>query len=420
MREEIEDAELGYGWTVGDRRFDWAAFIEKKDREIGRLNGVYERLLHAAGVRVLTGRARVVDPHTVEIDGARHTAEHLLVATGSRPFVPDVPGAEHGITSDEIFHLEAQPRRVLVVGGGYIAVEFAGILNGLGTEVCQVYRGGMFLRGFDDALRACLAEEMRKKGVDLHFMKTVVEIQAREGDGDATREDELCATLDDGTAVPCDQVLFATGRVPNTHDLGLAEAGVTLDARGAVQVDALSRSPVESIWAIGDATDRINLTPVAIHEGQCLAHTLFGDGPREPDHADVPSAVFSQPALATVGLTEARARDLHDEIDVYHTRFRPLKHTLTGRDEQSVMKLVVDRPSDRVLGVHVLGPDAAEIVQGFAVALKCGATKARFDATVGIHPTAAEELVTLREPVAPDPGDEAAPVRDGAARTEAS
>ena len=397
VRDELEDAASGYGWTIGERRFDWPGFIEKKDAEIRRLNGVYQRLLHAAGVEVLEGRARVVDPHTVEVEGRRRTAANVLVATGSWPWVPGIPGAEHGITSNEIFHLKRQPERVLIVGGGYIAVEFAGILHGMGSRVTQLYRGGCFLRGFDDALRSGLADEMRKRGVDLRFMANAVEVRPRASD--------LCVTLADGSTVECDQVLFATGRRPRTEDLGLAEAGVALTEAGAVRVDGYSRSSVESIWAIGDATDRINLTPVAIHEAVCLANTLFNGTPTKPDHAGVPSAVFSQPALATVGLTEAQARDRHGRVDVYYSSFRPLKHTLTGRDEKSMMKLLVDPGSDRVLGVHVLGPDAAEIVQGFAVALRCGATKAQFDATLGIHPTSAEELVTLREPVGADVAD---------------
>ncbi len=395
VREELEDAEAGFGWTIGERHFDWGRFIEKKDAEIRRLNGVYERLLHAAGVEILAGRARVVDPHTVEVDGRRLTAAHVLVATGSRPFRPAIPGAEHGITSDEVFHLKQQPERVVIVGGGYIAVEFAGILTGMGSTVTQLYRGPMFLRGFDDTLRSGLADEMRKKGVDLRFVQDAVELCRRE-DG------PLCVTLRDGSSLDCDEVLFATGRSPNTADLGLREAGVELDDAGAIRVDPFSRSSVDSIWAIGDVTNRINLTPVALHEGICLANTLFNDRPMQPDHSGVPSAVFSQPVIGTVGLTEAQARERCDEVLVYCSGFRPLKHTLTGRDEKSLMKVLVDAESDRVLGIHVLGPDAAEIVQGFAVALRCGVTKAQLDATIGIHPTAAEELVTLREPVGRD------------------
>jgi glutathione reductase (NADPH) len=313
------------------------------------------------------------------------------VATGSWPYVPEIPGAGHAITSNEVFHLEELPRRVVIVGGGYIAVEFAGILHGLGAEVVQLYRGPLFLRGFDVDLRRALADEMRKKGIDLRFGVNVARI-ARDDAG-------LRVALTDGGTLEADQVLFATGRKPLTRDLRLEEAGVELEPDGAIAVDEYSRTSVESIYAIGDVTDRVMLTPVAIAEGEALARTLFGAEPTRPDHADVPSAVFSQPPIGTVGLTEAQARKTCAEIDVYRSSFRPLKHTLSGSEERSLMKLVVDRASDRVLGVHVLGPEAGEIVQGFAVALKMGATKAQFDATIGIHPTAAEELVTLREPV---------------------
>ncbi len=389
--EDFEDAAAGYGWSVGPNRFDWATLIAKKDAEIQRLNGIYGRLLDQAGVARIEGRARLLDPHTVAVGDRRMTARHVLVATGSWPMVPEIPGREHVITSNEAFYLKELPRRVLIVGGGYIAVEFAGILHGLGTEVTQVYRGPLFLRGFDDDLRRTLADEMRKKGIDLRFDLNVTAVER-------TAAGRL-ATLTDGSQVEADEVLFATGRLPLTADLGLEEAGVERNDKGAIVVDAWSRSSVPSIHAIGDVTDRINLTPVAIHEGICLARTLFGGEPTAPDHDDVASAVFSQPPIGTVGLTEAEARERYPEIDVYRSSFRPLKHTLTGRDEKSLVKMLVDRASDRVVGVHVLGPDAGEMVQGFAVALKCRATKAQVDATMPIHPTTAEELVTLREPI---------------------
>jgi glutathione reductase (NADPH) len=286
------------------------------------------------------------------------------------------------------------PRRIVIVGGGYIAVEFAGILHGLGAQVVQLYRGPLFLRGFDVDLRRALADEMRKKGIDLRFGVEVDRI--------TPGERGLRVEANDGRVLEADQVLYATGRRPLTRDLGLEEAGVELGSNGAIVVDEYSRSSVQSIYAIGDVTDRIMLTPVAIAEGEALARTLFRGEPTRPDHADVPSAVFSQPPIGTVGLTEDRAREAYDRIDIYRSSFRPLKHTLSGSQERSLMKLVVDRGSDRVLGVHVLGPEAGEIVQGFAVALKMGATKAQFDSTIGIHPTSAEELVTLREPVAPE------------------
>jgi glutathione reductase (NADPH) len=386
---DFEDS-AAYGWTLGSRSFDWAALIENKDREIERLNGVYARLLDAAGVERIEGRARVVAPHTVAVGERRFTVANILVATGSWPNVPDVPGVEHAITSNEAFHLKSLPERVAIVGGGYIAVEFAGIFHGLGVETVQLYRGPLFLRGFDDDVRSVLAEEMRKGGIDLRFEATVERIE-KTGSG-------LVATLNDGSAVEVDQILYATGRLPLTGDLGLEEAGVELDPKGAVVVDAYSRSSIPSIWAIGDATDRINLTPVAIHEGIALANTLFNDRPTTPDHEDVPSAVFSHPPIGTVGLTETEARERYGEVEIYRSRFRPLRHTLTGRDETTLMKLIVDRPSDRVVGAHMVGPDAAEILQGLAIAVKCRATKAQFDATIGIHPTAAEEFVTMRSP----------------------
>jgi glutathione reductase (NADPH) len=330
----------------------------------------------------------MVDPHTVEVAGKTYTTENILVATGSWPNLPDVPGIEHAISSNEVFFLEQQPRRVLIVGGGYIAVEFAGIFNGLGSEVVQVYRGPLFLRGFDNDVRAHLAGEMRKHGVDLRFDLNVSEIEKVAGG--------LRASLTDGSQLEVDQILYATGRAPLTENIGLENAGVELNAKGAIAVDEYSRTSVPNIYAIGDVTDRINLTPVALHEGMCLADTLFNDKPTMPVHRDVPAAVFSQPPIGTVGLTEAQARDEYAEVDVYESTFRALKHTLTKGEELTYMKLVVDRKTDRVLGVLMVGPEAGDIVQGFAVALKCNATKAQFDSTIGVHPTSAEEFVTMR------------------------
>jgi len=387
--EEFEDA-AGFGWTVGERSFDWGTLIANKDAEIERLNGIYERLLKNSGVEVLWGRATVVDGHTVEVEGRRITAEHILVATGGRPFVPEFPGHEHASMSDDMFHLDRMPERVVVVGGGYIAVEFAGIFSGLGAEVTQLYRGPHFLRGFDDDVRHFLCDEMRKKGIDVRFNATIVRIEKREGD--------LCAELEDGTEIPADMILYATGRVPNTGGLGLEEAGVRLGDKGAIAVDQAFRSSVPSIHAIGDVIDRMQLTPVALAEGMWLARHLFGEAPAPFDYDNIPSAVFSQPTIGTVGLTEAKARSTCGDVDIYTSEFRPMKHTLSGRDERTLMKLIVDRASDRVVGAHMVGPDAGEIVQGIAIALKCGATKAQFDATIGIHPTAAEEFVTMREP----------------------
>jgi glutathione reductase (NADPH) len=390
FHQDFEDAAMGYGWTVGERSFDWPTLIANKDREIERLNGIFARLLDQAGVTNIEGRARLVDPHTVAVGDQRYTAQHILVATGGRPVRPSIPGAEHAITSDEAFALERLPQRVLIVGGGYIAVEFAGIFQGLGAQVIQAYRGALFLRGFDDDARTLIASEIQKAGIELRLH---CEVEAIEKTSEGLR-----AVLSDGEIREVDQVFYAIGRHPNTESLGLEEIGVDVDESGAIVVDDYSRSSIESIFAIGDVTNRVNLTPVAINEGICVANTLFNDRPMIPDHEAVPSAVFSQPALATVGLTETEARERYTEIDVYVSEFRALKHTLTGRDERSLMKLIVERVSQRVLGLHVVSPDAAEIVQGFAVGIKLGATKADFDATVAIHPTAAEELVTMREP----------------------
>jgi len=395
FQEELAEAIDGYGWSVGDVRFDWPTLVANKNREIERLNGVYARLLDDAGVERFDGRATVVDPNTVAMGDRRFTARHILVATGSKAHrPPEIEGVDHAVTSDEIFYLEDLPRRILIVGGGYIAVEFACIFHGLGVDVCQMYRGPLFLRGFDDDCRRHLAEEMRARGIDLRFDHRVVQVE-RTGDG-------VRATLDEGTKLEGDYLLCATGRNPNSGGIGLEQAGVALGEDGAILVDEYSCSSVPSIHAIGDVTNRINLTPVAIHEGICLANTLFNDNPMAPVHEAVPAAVFSQPPLGTVGLTEAEARERFGEIDVYRSTFRALKQTLTHSRSRTLMKLVVDRRSQRVLGVHMVGHEAGEIVQGFAVAVKAGLTKAQLDATIGIHPTAAEELVTMRQPVSPD------------------
>ncbi len=391
FRDEMADATSGYGWSVGDVQFDWPTLRDNKTREIERLNGIYDGLLRDAGVRHVEGRATIVDPHTVEVAGERFTTENILVATGGWPTVPEIPGAELAVTSNEIFELEALPGKAIVVGGGYIAVEFACIFQGLGVDVTQLYRGPLFLRGFDADVRSHLAGEIRGRGIDLRFEQNVTAIE-RVGTG-------IRATLTDETTLDADLILFATGRHPNSANLGLSDLGVRRNEKGAIEVDEYSRTNVPSIWAIGDVTDRINLTPVAIHEGVCLSETLFNDNPRSPDHENVPAAVFSQPPVGTVGLTEEAARAKYHEIDVYRSIFRPLKQTLTGGSERAMMKLIVDRKSDRVVGLHMVGPEAGEIVQGFAVAIKSGATKRDFDATIGIHPTLAEEFVTMRTPV---------------------
>ena len=388
--EDFDDF-AGYGWTVGERRFDWSKLIENKNREIRRLNGIYRTILADAGISLFEAHAEVIDPHTVLVDGQRITAKYILIAVGSWPAVPRFPGSEHAITSNEAFFLPALPATVIVVGGGYIGVEFAGIFHGLGAQTTQLYRGELFLRGFDDDIRKTLADEMRKRGIELRFKADITKIEKA---GTALR-----ATLTDGSVLEAEQILYATGRGSKTPNLGLEKAGVKLKDNGAVVVDEYSKSTVESIYAIGDCTDRMMLTPVAIAEGMALANTLFNQKPIKPSYLNVPTAVFSAPNCGTVGLTEQEARARKIEVDLYRTSFRPLKHTLTGRDEQTMMKLVVDRASDKVLGCHMVGSDAGEIIQGLAIALNCGATKAQFDLTIGIHPTAAEEFVTMRSKV---------------------
>ncbi len=384
----LEEA-AGFGWTIGPGKFDWVRLIANKNREIQRLNGVYGDLLTSAGVTIIDGRAELLDPHTVAVGERRLSAEYVLIATGSWPVVPPVAGAEHAITSNEAFFLKELPSCAILVGGGYIAAEFAGIFHGLGVKVTQLYRGELFMRGFDDDLRLMLAEEMRKRGVDLRFGAEVTRIEAS---GKGVR-----ATLNDGSILDADLIMYATGRAPNTRGIGLERAGVKLDAAGAVVVDRYSRSSQGNIYAVGDCTNRAMLTPVAIAEGQAVAETIFNHNPVAVDYSLVPSAVFSQPSLGTVGLTEAQARERFGAIDVYKSHFRPLRHTLSGRDERTFVKLVVERKTDRVVGCHMVGADAGEIIQGLAVALKCKATKADFDTTIAIHPTAAEEFVTMRK-----------------------
>jgi glutathione reductase (NADPH) len=391
FREEFEVA-AGFGWTVGEPRFDWPTLRANKDREIARLNALYERVLSLAGVEILRGRATLAGPHAVTIGGKTYSAKHVLIATGSRPVVPPIPGREHAITSNEVFALERLPARAIVVGGGYIAVEFASIFNGLGVDTTLAYRRKRLLRGFDTELGERLGEEMAGKGVDIRYGTEPVAIAKR-------ASGTLEVTCGDGSRQEADLVLFATGRRPNSANLGLEAAGVKLAEDDAVIVDRYSNSSVDWIHAIGDVTNRINLTPVATAEGMWLARTLFGNEPTPVDHENVPTAVFGDPNLATVGLAEDRARSRYGAVDVYKTTFRALKLTLTDKTERTFMKLIVDRASQKVVGAHMIGPDAGEIIQGVAIAVKLGATKAQFDATIGIHPTAAEEFVTLRERV---------------------
>ncbi len=383
------DDAAGYGWTVGEPTVDWAEMVGRKDRELDRLNGIYINMLKNSGVEIIDGRARLIDAHTVEVAGRRVTAETIMIATGGRAIRPAIPGIEFAMTSDEILDMKEVPTHLVVVGGGYIAVEFAGIFRNLGSEVTEIIRSETVLRGFDRDIRASLAEEMAKQGIQLKARTHVTAIE-KTAEG-------LVVVTDAGERLACSHVLYAIGRVPNTADLGLAEVGITLNKKGAIAVDEWSRTTVPNIYAVGDVTDRINLTPVAIAESRAVAETLYNDNPMKTDHENVPSAVFSQPSIGSVGLSEEAAAVIYKEIDVYVTRFRPMKNTLSGRDERTMMKLVVDTASNRVLGCHMVGPDAPEIIQGLAVAVKCGATKRQFDQTIGIHPSAAEEFVTLRD-----------------------
>ncbi len=380
----------GFGWSVPPADFDWPALIAAKDKEIGRLNQIYINMLNNAHVEIIDGRGVVVDPHTVEVSGRTYTAENILIAVGGWPETPPgIPGIEHVISSNEALDLPSLPKRVVIVGGGYIAVEFAGIFNGFGSEVVEIIRADRVLRGFDEDIRTYLGEEMRIRGIDIRANTQIGRIDKSAGG--------YTVTTTDGKRIGTDCVMYATGRKPNTKGMGLAEIGVELNKNGAVVVDEWQRSTVPNIYAVGDVTDRINLTPVAIAEGRAIAETLYHNNPIRMDHADVPSAVFSQPPVAVVGLNEEEARREYGEVDIYQARFKPMKNTLSGRDERSFMKLVVDGKTDRVLGCHMLGADAPEIVQGLAIAIKCGATKKQFDQTVGIHPSAAEEFVTMRD-----------------------
>jgi glutathione reductase (NADPH) len=377
----------GFGWNTAPGQFDWAALIAAKNKEIGRLNGIYRRLLDGAGCTIFDARATFLDPHTLDVGGARVTAERIVLATGGHPARPDFSGAAHTIVSDDAFFLHDLPRRIVLLGGGYIAVEFAGIFSGLGAEVDLVYRQPQPLRGFDEDLRTALAEAMATGGIRLHPATNIAAVEAA---GETKR-----VTLTDGAVLDADLVFTATGRRPNTAGLGLDCAGVETDGAGAVRVNDQGDTSAGNIFAIGDVTNRQNLTPVAIAEGHSLADRLFGPGPRDWALNAVATAVFSSPPIGTVGLTEAAAA-ARGPADIYLTRFTPMRHALTGRARKTMMKLVVCQQTQRVLGAHMLGEDAPEIVQGLSIALNCGATKQDFDRTVGIHPTAAEEFVTLR------------------------
>lgn len=390
-----EDFEVAssFGWTAGKPQFDWATLIANKDREIHRLNEVYRGLLLNSGVALHEGHARLLDAHTVEVNGQRISAAHILIATGGWPQVPDIPGKEHAITSNEAFFLKTLPRRVLVIGGGYIAVEFASIFHGLGAATSLLYRGDLFLRGFDQSVRLHLQQEFEKKGLDLQFNADIARID-KQPDG------SLKVTLKDQRVLDTDCVFYATGRRPMLDQLGLENVDVALDAKGFIKVDSEYRSSEPSILALGDVIGKVQLTPVALAEGMAVARRLFRPEEYRPvDYKLIPTAVFSLPNIATVGLTEQEARAAGHQIKLFEARFRPMKLSLGDYHEKTMMKLVVDAVSDKVLGCHMVGPDAGEIIQGIAIALRAGATKRVFDDTIGIHPTSAEEFVTLRTPL---------------------
>ncbi|MBM1181354.1 NADPH-glutathione reductase [Pseudomonas lundensis] len=389
--EEFEQAS-GFGWTLGASSFDWSTLIANKDREINRLNGIYRNLLVNSGVTLLEGHATLTGPNEVLVNGQRHTAKHILIATGGWPQIPEIPGHEHAISSNEAFFLKALPKRVLVVGGGYIAVEFAGIFQGLGAETSLLYRGEMFLRGFDGSVRKHLHEELLKRGMDVQFNADIARID-KQPDG------SLKATLKDGRVLEADCVFYATGRRPMLDNLGLETTSVKLDKRGFINVNDLYQTDEPSILAIGDVIGRVQLTPVALAEGMAVARRLFKPEQYRPvDYNMIPTAVFSQPAIGTVGLSEEQALEDGHQVQIFESSFRPMKLTMTDCQERTFMKLVVDAETDKVLGCHMVGPEAGEIVQGLAIAMKAGATKQHFDETIGVHPTAAEEFVTMRTP----------------------
>lgn len=391
------EAAAGFGWTVGESTFDWPTLRDNKSREIERLNGIYRNLLNNSGAELIEGKAVILGPNRVQVNDREITAKRILVATGGWPSIPNVPGSEHIISSNEVFALDALPKSIVIVGGGYIAVEFAGIFNGLGGETHLVYRGPMFLRGFDNDVREHLREEMTKKGINLHFNANIAAIERQ--DNELFR-----VNLEDGSSLDVGQVMYATGRKPKTDGLGLENTKVELSDKGTIVVDDYFQTAEPSIYALGDVVGRLELTPVALAEGMTLVKNLFGNNgsavakPAKVDYSNIPTAVFSQPNIADVGYTEEQAREKFTKLAIYKSSFKHLKHTLSGLDERTFMKLIVDRETDKVVGCHMVGADAGEIIQGIAIAIKVGATKADFDSTIGIHPTAAEEFVTMREP----------------------
>ena len=394
VHQEIEDA-AGFGWNIGQISFDWATLVANKDKEIARLEAAYTTNVEKSGARIVKTRAVLEDAHTIRLaTGEKVTAKYILIATGGAPnHGPAVPGIEHVISSNEAFHLKELPKRIVIQGGGYIALEFAGIFAGFGSDVTVVYRGDNILRGFDEDVRKHVRAEMEKRGITIITGCTVTKVDKHGRD--------FTTHLSSGSSIASDQVMFAIGRHPNIAGLGLEAAGVAINpANGGIQVDGWSKTSVDNIYAVGDVTHRANLTPVAIREGHAFADTVFGKRPVQVDHATIPTAVFSQPEVGTVGLTEQEARAQFSHVDIYKTDFRPIKATMSGRDTRVLMKLVVDGASDRVLGCHIVGDAAAEITQAVAIAVKMKATKADFDATIALHPTASEELVTMRTPTA--------------------
>lgn len=389
--KQVKNAK-GFGWSTPAPSFDWATLRDNKKDEIKRLNGIYENILGSANVTLIEGRGKIIDDHTVEVNGKSYSCERILIAVGGWPFVPDLPGREHVVSSNEIFDLDTFPNDIVVVGGGYIAVEFAGIFNGLGANVHQLYRGDLFLRGFDQEVREFAAQEIAKQGVDLQFNTDVSSIQ-KQIDG------RLAVKLNNGNTIITDAVLYATGRKPHLNNLLADDIALDLTQSGHIAVNDKFQTSIPSILAVGDVTGGMELTPVALEEGMTLAKHYYNQQPCEIDYSNIATAVFCQPNIGTVGMTEEQAREKYSNVQKYRSEFRALKHTLSGSDERTLMKLLVDGDSDKILGAHMVGPDAGEIMQGLAIAIKAGATKAVFDATVGIHPTAAEEFVTMRQPV---------------------
>jgi glutathione reductase (NADPH) len=386
--KEHFQAAAGFGWTVGKSTFSWPSLIENKDQEIGRLQAVYGNQLQQSGAEIITGKAHVLDAHTVVVDNKQYSAERIVIATGGWPSVPDIPGKQHVLTSNEMFFLKKLPKNIIIAGGGYIAAEFASILHGLGVNITLCHRGHKLLRGFDEDIRDFVGNEMARRGINL-LLNTDIEAIEKQADYFAVR-------LADGSKIQTDMIMYATGRTPNSTGLGLEALGVELDDEDAIKINADYQTDVPSIYALGDVTNRVNLTPVALAEGTVLANKLYGKQQGAVDYDIIPTAVFCQPNIGTVGLSEAQAREKYPDIDIYKTRFTPMKNTLSGMDEKSLMKMIVVRSTGRVVGMHMAGADAPEIIQGMAVAMRCGATKAVFDSTIGVHPTAAEEFVTLR------------------------